>query len=186
MGPPNQPCCIYVHIYQSYSGSSKQAKGDVDVTRAAAADYLQHSKTDAGPKGGTLPSAVAQPETLVADASATTTPTQADGKEGTQPLQDTQHSPIVVSLRRTSDGFGLMLMGSRRKGGQGIFISGVRPGSPADEHPDIQPGLQLLQLNGIEMGRATTMDAIAILKTAEDTLRLTLKKNEKVSVCSVC
>jgi len=68
----------------------------------------------------------------------------------------------VATIRRSDEGLGFNIIGGEDK--EGIFISYVAPGSPADQNGILEPGDRILSVNAIDMLNATHDDAAMALK----------------------
>lgn len=68
----------------------------------------------------------------------------------------------VATIRRSDEGLGFNIVGGEDK--EGIFISYVAPGSPADQNGILEPGDRILSVNAIDMLNATHDDAAIALK----------------------
>lgn len=68
----------------------------------------------------------------------------------------------VVTIRRSEEGLGFNIIGGEDK--EGIFISYIAPGSPADQNGNLEPGDRILSVNAIDMLNATHDDAAIALK----------------------
>lgn len=68
----------------------------------------------------------------------------------------------VVTIRRSEEGLGFNIVGG--EDGEGIFISYIAPGSPADQNGNLEPGDRILSVNAIDMRNATHDDAANALK----------------------
>lgn len=68
----------------------------------------------------------------------------------------------MATIRRSDEGLGFNIIGGEDK--EGIFISYVAPGSPADQNGILEPGDRILSVNAIDMLNATHDDAAMALK----------------------
>ncbi|XP_025411720.1 disks large 1 tumor suppressor protein-like isoform X3 [Sipha flava] len=68
----------------------------------------------------------------------------------------------VATIRRSEEGLGFNIVGGEDK--EGIFISYIAPGSPADQNGILEPGDRILSVNAIDMLNATHDDAAIALK----------------------
>ena len=88
---------------------------------------------------------------------------------------------VKVELMAGPLGFGLRFGGaidaSYAQQGHGIFVSGVNPESPAESHSDVKVGLQILELNGVDLRTGTFKELAAVLRGATEKLTLTMATN---------
>lgn len=68
----------------------------------------------------------------------------------------------VATIRRSEEGLGFNIVGGEDE--EGIFISYIAPGSPADQNGILEPGDRILSVNAIDMLNATHDDAAIALK----------------------
>nr|CAH8819320.1 unnamed protein product [Trichobilharzia regenti] len=102
-------------------------------------------------------------------------------------MEDSGSTPIwyEAQLRKPTPNTGL---GFSIAGGQdvengnfpstGIFITRISPGGLADLDGRIMPGDQLMQVNGIDLSRATHEEAVRILRNAGDIVNLVLTRQQ--------
>lgn len=93
----------------------------------------------------------------------------------------TDSSSCVIVREKGS--FGVQFNGARSTDdlsvyGIGLFVAGVKPGSPAARAEGLEVGWQLMSLNGIDMSNASFDDLETTLKKVGDTLSLRLEPNE--------
>ena len=88
---------------------------------------------------------------------------------------------VKVELMAGPLGFGLRFGGaidaSSTQQGHGIFVSGVNPKSPAAAHSAVRVGLQILELNGVDLRTGTFKELTAVLRGATEKLTLTMATN---------
>eukprot|EP00038_Savillea_parva_P013165 m.7532 g.7532 ORF g.7532 m.7532 type:complete len:1177 (-) comp2453_c0_seq1:87-3617(-) len=90
---------------------------------------------------------------------------------------------ISVTLERPPNGgYGLLFGGPKdseeaNRRGYGIFISGVRGNSVAASVAEIQIGMQIVNLNGVDLTKATFEDMRALLQRVGDKMTLVLREN---------
>lgn len=87
-----------------------------------------------------------------------------------------------VTVKRGPAGFGLSFCGAytveqAERRGYGVFISGVRPGGAADKAGGIGVGMQVVELNGEDLRKATTIELEKKLKSVEESLHFELEAN---------
>lgn len=78
--------------------------------------------------------------------------------------------PRKVILKKGSTGLGFNIVGG--EDGEGIFVSFILAGGPADLSGEIRRGDQILSVNGNDLRRATHEEAAAVLKSAGDTVEI--------------
>lgn len=76
--------------------------------------------------------------------------------------------PRKVILKKGSTGLGFNIVGG--EDGEGIFVSFILAGGPADLSGEIRRGDQILSVNGHDLRRATHEEAAGVLKGAGDTV----------------
>ncbi|XP_060600241.1 disks large homolog 2-like isoform X3 [Ruditapes philippinarum] len=91
------------------------------------------------------------------------------------PRQPTYHEeesrePRKVVLKKGSTGLGFNIVGG--EDGEGIFVSFILAGGPADLSGEIRRGDQILSVNETDLRRATHEEAAACLKGAGDTVEI--------------
>lgn len=75
-----------------------------------------------------------------------------------------------VILKKGPSGLGFNIVGGEEE--EGIFVSYILPGGPADVSGDLHKGDQLLSVKGIDLRAATHEQAAAALKGAGDTVEI--------------
>uniref|UniRef100_A0A8C6LYI7 Discs, large homolog 2 (Drosophila) n=1 Tax=Nothobranchius furzeri TaxID=105023 RepID=A0A8C6LYI7_NOTFU len=88
----------------------------------------------------------------------------ADPKYSTSPCERLYREPRKVVLHKGSTGLGFNIVGG--EDGEGIFISFILAGGPADLSGELQQGDQIISVNGTDLRRATHEQAAAALKGA--------------------
>lgn len=68
----------------------------------------------------------------------------------------------IATIRRSEEGLGFNIVGGEDE--EGIYISFIVPGSPADLNGILEPGDRILSVNAIDMLNATHDDAAIALK----------------------
>lgn len=71
----------------------------------------------------------------------------------------------VATIRRSEEGLGFNIVGGEDK--EGIFISYIAPGSPADQNGILEAGDRILSVNAIDMLNANHDDAAIALKVCD-------------------
>ncbi|XP_067943934.1 disks large homolog 4-like isoform X2 [Watersipora subatra] len=83
---------------------------------------------------------------------------------------DSAGEPRLVVLRRGSGGFGFNIVGGEN--GQGIFVSFILAGGPADLGGELKTGDQILSVNSVDVTQATHEESANILKHSGETVDL--------------
>ncbi|KAL5004521.1 hypothetical protein ScPMuIL_017977 [Solemya velum] len=76
--------------------------------------------------------------------------------------------PRKIVLKKGSTGLGFNIVGG--EDGEGIFVSFILAGGPADLSGELRRGDQLCAVNGVDLREATHEEAAAALKNAGDTV----------------
>ncbi|XP_051900672.1 disks large homolog 4 isoform X1 [Pristis pectinata] len=83
---------------------------------------------------------------------------------------DIPREPRRVMIHRGSTGLGFNIVGG--EDGEGIFISFILAGGPADLSGELRKGDQILSVNGVDLRNATHEQAAAALKNAGQTVTI--------------
>ncbi|XP_058239595.1 disks large homolog 4 isoform X3 [Hemibagrus wyckioides] len=83
---------------------------------------------------------------------------------------DVPREPRRVLIHRGSTGLGFNIVGG--EDGEGIFISFILAGGPADLSGELRKGDQILSVNGVDLRAATHEQAAAALKNAGQTVTI--------------
>uniref|UniRef100_A0A8C5AB15 Discs, large homolog 4a (Drosophila) n=1 Tax=Gadus morhua TaxID=8049 RepID=A0A8C5AB15_GADMO len=83
---------------------------------------------------------------------------------------DYAREPRRVCVQRGSSGLGFNIVGG--EDGEGIFISFILAGGPADLSGELRRGDQILTVNGVDLRHATHEQAAAALKNAGQTVTI--------------
>ncbi|KAK1787735.1 hypothetical protein P4O66_016218 [Electrophorus voltai] len=83
---------------------------------------------------------------------------------------DLPRDPRRVLIHRGSTGLGFNIVGG--EDGEGIFISFILAGGPADLSGELRKGDQILSVNGVDLRAATHEQAAAALKNAGQTVTI--------------
>jgi len=81
--------------------------------------------------------------------------------------------PRTVCLIKSSTGLGFNIVGG--EDGEGIFISFILSGGPADQSGELRRGDQILSVNGIDLRHANHEQAATALKGAGQTVNLVVE-----------
>lgn len=79
-------------------------------------------------------------------------------------------TPRTLTLRKGATGLGFNIVGG--EDGDGIFVSFILAGGPADVSGELRRGDQILAVNGVDLLRATHDMAATVLKNAGDTVQI--------------
>ncbi|XP_028322081.1 disks large homolog 2 isoform X4 [Gouania willdenowi] len=98
--------------------------------------------------------------------------------------EDLNREPRKVVLHKGSTGLGFNIVGG--EDGEGIFVSFILAGGPADLSGELRRGDQILSVNGIDLRTATHEQAAAALKGAGMVVTIiALYRPEELAVCSL-
>ncbi|XP_072515158.1 disks large homolog 2 isoform X10 [Salminus brasiliensis] len=89
---------------------------------------------------------------------------------GLLPDSDITREPRKIVLHKGSTGLGFNIVGG--EDGEGIFVSFILAGGPADLSGELRRGDQILSVNGIDLRGATHEQAAAALKGAGQTVTI--------------
>ncbi|XP_047660675.1 disks large homolog 2 isoform X29 [Tachysurus fulvidraco] len=89
---------------------------------------------------------------------------------GVLPDSDITREPRKIVLHKGSTGLGFNIVGG--EDGEGIFVSFILAGGPADLSGELRRGDQILSVNGIDLRGATHEQAAAALKGAGQTVAI--------------
>ncbi|NXN55788.1 DLG4 protein, partial [Rynchops niger] len=78
--------------------------------------------------------------------------------------------PRRIVIHRGSTGLGFNIVGG--EDGEGIFISFILAGGPADLSGELRKGDQILSVNGVDLRSATHEQAAVALKNAGQTVTI--------------
>ncbi|XP_076876624.1 disks large homolog 2 isoform X2 [Brachyhypopomus gauderio] len=102
---------------------------------------------------------------------------------GLLPDSDITRDPRKVILHKGSTGLGFNIVGG--EDGEGIFVSFILAGGPADLSGELRRGDQILSVNGIDLRGATHEQAAAALKGAGQTVTIIAQyRPEELAMCS--
>uniref|UniRef100_A0A3P8WSE2 Discs, large homolog 2 (Drosophila) n=1 Tax=Cynoglossus semilaevis TaxID=244447 RepID=A0A3P8WSE2_CYNSE len=97
--------------------------------------------------------------------------------------EDINRDPRKVVLHKGSTGLGFNIVGG--EDGEGIFVSFILAGGPADLSGELRRGDQILSVNGIDLRGATHEQAAAALKGAGQVVTIVAQyRPEELSLCS--
>ena len=86
--------------------------------------------------------------------------------------EELRHGPRQVTLQKSAAGLGFNIVGG--EDGEGIFISFILAGGPADCSGQVRRGDKIIAVNGQELTHASHEDAAVALKQAGNTVTLRL------------
>jgi hypothetical protein len=110
----------------------------------------------------------------------------AGGDQAKKPARPIPANAVTVLLFRGNHGFGLQFGGAKdeaeaESNGFGIYIAQTKPGGAASNEQAIELGMQVLQINKVDVFDFTTEDLTVLLKGVDDTMELVLTKNTTLS-----
>ncbi|XP_016349057.1 disks large homolog 2-like isoform X6 [Sinocyclocheilus anshuiensis] len=102
---------------------------------------------------------------------------------GLLPDSEITREPRKIVLHKGSTGLGFNIVGG--EDGEGIFVSFILAGGPADLSGELRRGDQILSVNGIDLRGATHEQAAAALKGAGQTVTIIAQyRPEELALCS--
>ncbi|KAM9540664.1 disks large homolog 2-like isoform 5-T5 [Salvelinus alpinus] len=102
---------------------------------------------------------------------------------GLLPDSEITRDPRRMVLHKGSTGLGFNIVGG--EDGEGIFVSFILAGGPADLSGELRRGDQILSVNGIDLRGATHEQAAAALKGAGQTVTIIAQyRPEELALCS--
>ncbi|XP_056096192.1 disks large homolog 2 isoform X7 [Rhinichthys klamathensis goyatoka] len=102
---------------------------------------------------------------------------------GLLPDSEITREPRKIILHKGSTGLGFNIVGG--EDGEGIFVSFILAGGPADLSGELRRGDQILSVNGIDLRGATHEQAAAALKGAGQTVTIIAQyRPEELALCS--
>ncbi|XP_045549784.1 disks large homolog 1 isoform X29 [Salmo salar] len=151
----NTPDVVYLKVAKPNSVFMNDSFAPPDITNS----YSQHMENHISP-----PSYLGQPLPPVAPSGRySPTPKSMLGEEVTR-------EPRKVVLHRGATGLGFNIVGG--EDGEGIFISFILAGGPADLCGELRKGDRLVSVNGVDLRSATHEQAAAALKNAGQTVTI--------------
>ncbi|XP_043079037.1 discs large homolog 1-like protein isoform X15 [Puntigrus tetrazona] len=151
----NTPDVVYLKVAKPNSVFMNDSFAPPDITNS----YSQHMENHISP-----PSYLNQPLPPVHSGRFSPTPKTMVGDD------DVTREPRKVVLHRGSTGLGFNIVGG--EDGEGIFISFILAGGPADLCGELRKGDRLVSVNGIDLRGATHEQAAAALKNAGQTVTI--------------
>lgn len=151
----NTPDVVYLKVAKPNSVFMNDSFAPPDITNS----YSQHMENHISP-----PSYLSQPLPPVHSGRFSPTPKTTVGDD------DVTREPRKVVLHRGTTGLGFNIVGG--EDGEGIFISFILAGGPADLCGELRKGDRLVSVNGIDLRGATHEQAAATLKNAGQTVTI--------------
>ncbi|XP_072349330.1 disks large homolog 4 isoform X1 [Scyliorhinus torazame] len=150
---------VYLKIAKATSLYINDTYAPPDITTS----YSQHLDSEMG-----------HSNYLATDYTQTLTPTSprrySPIPKGLMGEDDIPREPRRVIIHRGSTGLGFNIVGG--EDGEGIFISFILAGGPADLSGELRKGDQILSVNGVDLRNATHEQAAAALKNAGQTVTI--------------
>uniref|UniRef100_A0A8C2EMX7 Discs, large (Drosophila) homolog 1, like n=1 Tax=Cyprinus carpio TaxID=7962 RepID=A0A8C2EMX7_CYPCA len=161
----NTPDVVYLKVAKPNSVFMNDSFAPPDITNS----YSQHMENHISP-----PSYLSQPLPPVHSGRYSPTPKTMVGDDDVTRysliLKIFSLEPRKVVLHRGSTGLGFNIVGG--EDGEGIFISFILAGGPADLCGELRKGDRLVSVNGIDLRSATHEQAAAALKNAGQTVTI--------------
>uniref|UniRef100_A0A6Q2Y1B4 Disks large homolog 1 n=1 Tax=Esox lucius TaxID=8010 RepID=A0A6Q2Y1B4_ESOLU len=152
----NTPDVVYLKVAKPNSVFMNDSFAPPDITNS----YSQHMENHVSP-----PSYLGQPLPPAAPSGRySPTPKSMLGED------DVTREPRKVVLHRGATGLGFNIVGG--EDGEGIFISFILAGGPADLCGELRKGDRLVSVNGVDLRSATHEQAAAALKNAGQTVTI--------------
>ncbi|XP_078121284.1 discs large homolog 1-like protein isoform X9 [Sander vitreus] len=152
----NTPDVVYLKVAKPNSVFMNDSFAPPDLTNS----YSQHMENHISP-----PSFLGQPlPPPVSSGRYSPTPKSMLGDD------DVTREPRKVVLHRGATGLGFNIVGG--EDGEGIFISFILAGGPADLCGELRKGDRLVSVNGVDLRNATHEQAAAALKNAGQTVTI--------------
>ncbi|XP_067330108.1 discs large homolog 1-like protein isoform X4 [Channa argus] len=152
----NTPDVVYLKVAKPNSVFMNDSFAPPDLTNS----YSQHMENHISP-----PNFLGQPHPPPASSGCySPTPKSMMGDD------DVTREPRKVVLHRGATGLGFNIVGG--EDGEGIFISFILAGGPADLCGELRKGDRLISVNGVDLRNATHEQAAATLKNAGQTVTI--------------
>ncbi|KAM6962469.1 discs large homolog 1-like protein [Aplochiton taeniatus] len=153
----NTPDVVYLRVAKHNSVFLNDSFPPPDVTNSYSPRLANHISPSY--MGGQSPSPAPLP-----------TPRYSPLPKGLMGDEDVTREPRRVVLQRGSTGLGFNIVGG--EDGEGIFISFILAGGPADLCGELRKGDRILTVNGVDLRSATHEQAAAALKNAGQTVTI--------------
>ncbi|XP_029971593.1 discs large homolog 1-like protein isoform X14 [Salarias fasciatus] len=162
----NTPDVVYLKVAKPNSVFMNDSFAPPDLTNS----YSQHMENHISP-----PNFLSQPLPLPASSGRySPTPKSMLGDDDVTRSRDvcvwSDREPRKVVLHRGATGLGFNIVGG--EDGEGIFISFILAGGPADLCGELRKGDRLVSVNGVDLRNATHEQAAAALKNAGQTVTI--------------
>ncbi|XP_029930480.1 discs large homolog 1-like protein isoform X6 [Myripristis murdjan] len=151
----NTPDVVYLKVAKPNSVFMNDSFAPPDLTNS----YSQHMENHISP-----PNYMGQPLPPAPSGRYSPTPKGMLGDD------DVTREPRKVVLHRGATGLGFNIVGG--EDGEGIFISFILAGGPADLCGELRKGDRLVSVNGVDLRNATHEQAAAALKNAGQTVTI--------------
>ncbi|KAG7273389.1 hypothetical protein CRUP_037451 [Coryphaenoides rupestris] len=151
----NTPDVVYLKVAKPHSVFMNETFAPPDITNS----YSTHMENHVSP-----PSLLGQPAPPAPSGRYSPTPKGMLGDD------DVTREPRKVVLHRGATGLGFNIVGG--EDGEGIFISFILAGGPADLSGELRRGDRLVSVNGVDLRSATHEQAAAALKNAGQTVTI--------------
>ncbi|KAM3866325.1 discs large homolog 1-like protein [Diretmus argenteus] len=151
----NTPDVVYLKVAKPNSVFMNDSFAPPDLTSS----YSQHMENHISP-----PNFLGQPLPPATSGRYSPTPKSMLGDD------DVTREPRKVVLHRGATGLGFNIVGG--EDGEGIFISFILAGGPADLCGELRKGDRLVSVNGVDLRSATHEQAAAALKNAGQTVTI--------------
>lgn len=151
----NTPDVVYLKVAKPNSVFMNDSFAPPDITNS----YSQHMDNHISP-----PTFLSQPAPAAPSGRYSPTPKSILGDD------DVSREPRKVVLHRGATGLGFNIVGG--EDGEGIFISFILAGGPADLCGELRKGDRLVSVNGVDLRSATHEQAAAALKNAGQTVTI--------------
>ncbi|KAI1883258.1 hypothetical protein AGOR_G00243360 [Albula goreensis] len=151
----NTPDVVYLKVAKPSSVFLNESVAPPDITNS----YSQHIENHISP-----PTYLNQPTLPSSTGRYSPTPKAMMGEE------DITREPRKVVLHRGSTGLGFNIVGG--EDGEGIFISFILAGGPADLCGELRKGDRIVSVNGVDLRSSTHEQAAAALKNAGQTVTI--------------
>ncbi|XP_069071636.1 disks large homolog 4 isoform X2 [Pleurodeles waltl] len=164
--PPDITTSYSQHMDSEISQPSYQAYTqhmDSDLNQTSYQAYTQHMDSDLN-QSSYLGTDYPQALTPTSPSRYSPIPKELMGEE------DVPREPRRIVIHRGSTGLGFNIVGG--EDGEGIFISFILAGGPADLSGELRKGDQILSVNGVDLRNATHEQAAIALKNAGQTVTI--------------
>ncbi|XP_056451823.1 discs large homolog 1-like protein isoform X16 [Gadus chalcogrammus] len=151
----NTPDVVYLKVAKPHSVFMNETFAPPDITNS----YSTHMENHISP-----PALLGQPPPPAPSGRYSPTPKSMLGDD------DVTREPRKVVLHRGATGLGFNIVGG--EDGEGIFISFILAGGPADLSGELRRGDRLVSVNGVDLRSATHEQAAAALKNAGQTVTI--------------